>query len=437
MTAAPKPRRGPRPLPLHLMLAASRGSLALAQLPQAEPTPLVPPSAPPLAPPLALPTARTPAAWPSAWPNWNAGWPRSSCGRQEAGRIAAALAAGGHQPEQFRAAVLRRLLREDRALLRGLAAYRTHPHERRLPEPPVIWAEGGSRLLDYAPGGSGPVLLLVPSLVNRAQVLDLDEGASLLRWLAAQGLRPLLLDWGWPGPEERRFDLTAYVAGRLERALMALPGPVVLAGYCMGGLLALAAAQRRPDRVRALALLATPWDFHAESPGQARALAGLLPLLEAAMQVTGALPVEALQMLFALLDPFGVAEKFRRFARLPAASPAARRFVVLEDWLNDGVPLAAPVAREVLGGWYGANAPARGAWRLAGQVVNPAALAMPSFCAIPSRDRIVPPASAAALAAGLRQVMVHRAAAGHIGMVAGQGAEAALWRPLRDWLRQL
>ena len=44
---------------------------------------------------------------------------------------------------------------------------------------------------------------------------------------------------------------------------------------------------------------------------------------------------------------------------------AARRFVVLEDWLNDGVPLAAPVAREVLSGWYGANTPAAGAWRLA------------------------------------------------------------------------
>ena len=414
---SPPPRRGPRPLPLHLLLAASRGSLALAQLP--------------------LPNPPTPPAWPPDWPNWNAAWPRSSFGRQEAARIAAALAAGGHPPEAFRAAVLRRLLRQDRALLRGLAAYRTHPYQRRLPEAPVIWAEGGSRLLDYAPGSAGPVVLVVPSLVNRAWVLDLDEGASLLRWLAGQGLRPLLLDWGWPGPEERGFDLTAYVAGRLERALAAVPGPVVLAGYCMGGLLALAAAQRRPDKVRALALLATPWDFHAAEAPQARALAALLPVLEPAMALAGALPVEALQMLFALLDPFAIAEKFRRFARLPPESPLARRFVVLEDWLNDGVPLAAPVAREVLAGWYGGNTPARGAWRVAGQVVAPAALAMPAFCAIPARDRIVPPASAAALAAGLRQVKVHHAAAGHIGMVAGSGAEAALWRPLHDWLRQL
>jgi polyhydroxyalkanoate synthase len=421
----PPARRGPRPLPLHLMLAASRGSLALANSP---PSSLV--SLPPGTP-------AEPSAWPNGWPNWNAAWPRSSCGRQEAARIGAALAAGGHRPEAFRAAVLRRLLREDRALLRGLAAYRTHPHQRRLPEPPVIWAEGGSRLLDYAPGAAGPVVLFVPSLVNKASVLDLDEGASLLRWLAAQGVRPLLLDWGWPGPEERRFDLTAYVAGRLERALMAVPQPVVLAGYCMGGLLALAAAQRRPDRVRALALLATPWDFHAAEPAAARALAALLPVLEPAMGLLDALPVEALQLLFAVLDPFAIAEKFRRFSRLPMDGPAARRFVVLEDWLNDGVPLAAPVAREVLAGWYGGNTPGRGAWRLAGQPVNPAALAMPAFCAIPARDRIVPPASAEALAAALPAAQVHRAAAGHIGMVVGSGAEAALWRPLKEWLHSL
>jgi hypothetical protein len=33
--------------------------------------------------------------------------------------------------------------------------------------------------------------------------------------------------------------------------------------------------------------------------------------------------------------------------------------------------------------------------------------------------------------------VVHAAAAGHIGMAAGSGAEAALWRPLLSWLRRL
>jgi poly(3-hydroxyalkanoate) synthetase len=352
-------------------------------------------------------------------------------------RIAAALAAANQPAEAFRAAILRRLLRADRALLAGIAAYRRHPYSRTLPDPPAIWAEGDTRLLDY--GGTGPVLLFVPSLINRAQVLDLAEGRSMLRFLAGQGTRPLLLDWGWPGAAERGFTLTDYIAGRLERALMAAPGPVVLVGYCMGGLLALAAALRRPDRVRALALLATPWDFHTgpEETIRARTAAALLPGLEPLMQASGTLPVDAIQTLFAGLDPFGIPQKFRAFARLDPASDRARNFVALEDWLNDGVPLAAPVAREALGGWYGANTPARGAWRVAGAAVDPSALAMRAFCAVPARDRIVPPASAEALAARLHQGRIHVAAGGHIGMAAGSGAEAALWRPLLAWLRDL
>lgn len=419
----PKLRRGPRPLALHLMLAASRGMAALAMQP-GQMIPSVP-----------------------SWPSSNAGWRPSRAGQAESQRIAAALAAGSHRPEAFRAAVLRRLLTTDRALLAGIAAYRRHPFVRDLPDPPAIWTEGSARLLDYGTRGSGGprgrLVLFVPSLINRAQVLDLTAERSLLRFLAGQGVRPLLLDWGWPGEAERGFTLTDTIAGRLERAIAAAPGPVVLVGYCMGGLLALAAALRQPVSgrrgVTALGLLATPWDFHADAATRtgAESLAALLPGLEPAMQATGTLPVDAIQALFAGLDPFAVAQKYRAFARLDPASERARSFVALEDWLNDGVPLAAPVAREAIGGWYGFNTPGRLAWRVAGQVVDPRAWDRPSFVAVPARDRIVPPASARALAALLRHATVHDAPSGHIGMVAGQGAQAALWQPLLAWLRGL
>jgi polyhydroxyalkanoate synthase len=324
----------------------------------------------------------------------------------------------------------------DPVLLAGIAAYRKHPWQRTLPDPPCLWSEGDSRLLDYGEAGSvGPAVLFVPSLVNRAYVLDLAPERSMLRWLASNGVRPMLLDWGWPGPLERRFTLTDYIAGRLARAVAALDGPVVLAGFCMGGLLAVAAAQRAPELVRGLVLLATPWDFHAVPP--TRPASDLMESLEPAMRATGTVPIDALQALFALQDADGVAAKYRSFARQDPGSERARMFVALEDWLADGVPLAAPVAREVFAGWYGDNTPGNGTWRVGGEIVDPASLRIPSFVAVPHRDRIVPPESARPLAALIPGSVVLDPQAGHVGMVAGSRAETELWSPLLGWLRKL
>lgn len=371
----------------------------------------------------------------SGWRNWSAG-DSAALRAEQAAAIAAALA--GHE-SAFGEAVLIEAMRQDRDLIAGIAAYRRHPWRRTLVDPPEIWREGGSRILDYgAPGdGAARTALFVPSLVNRAYVLDLAPGRSMLRWMAAHGLRPLLLDWGWPEETERRFTLTDYIAGRLERALVAAArgGPVVLVGYCMGGLLALAAAQRRPELVAGLALLATPWDFHSQDPEQAAYLARLLPLLEPAMAVGQALPIDALQLMFTLLDPYGVANKYRAFARLDPAGERARMFVALEDWLNDGVPLAAPVARETLAGWYGANTTARRVWMVAGLPVDPAVIDLPALVAVPARDLIVPPESARALAEMLPRATLCEPAAGHVGMVAGANAATALWDPLSAWMR--
>lgn len=404
----PLMRRGPRPLLLHLTLAMLRSTVSRAMSPL-----------------------------------WNADWSNLSGVNQRVEAILQSIQRSvrdGSQENDFPAAIIAETVRQDAALIAGIAAYRRHPYQRRLPDPPTIWSEGNSRLLDYGADTGQPVLF-VPSLVNRAYVLDLQEGHSMLRWLAGQGMRPLLLDWGWPGEAERRFTLTDYVAGRLERALTAAAEHTsrrtVLAGYCMGGTLTVAAAQRRPDLIAGLVLLATPWDFHAPDPERAIQAAETLPLLEPALAFSQSLPVDALQSLFAMLDPWSVADKYRGFARLAPDSARARLFVALEDWLNDGVPLAAEVARACLRDWYGANAPARGAWRIAGLPVDPRQIAAPTFIAIPGRDRIVPPESASPLGALIPRSTVHQPAAGHIGMAAGARAETGLWRPLLTWLQSI
>jgi polyhydroxyalkanoate synthase len=330
----------------------------------------------------------------------------------------------------------------------GVLAYRQHAVHRSLENPPAVWSEGNTRLLDYgathraARARGARAVLVVPSLINRWEVLDLTAEKSLLRGMAAQGLRPYLVDWGSLNDEERRFDTTAYVA-RLERALAFLAkrarrAPAVM-GYCMGGTLTVALAARRPRRVAGLALLAAPWDFHADRTGHAF-LVSSGPLLAQVADRLGELPVDILQTLFWSLDPWLAMKKFGRFLGMDQEGPAAREFVLLEDWLNDGAPLAGPVARECLVGWYGDNVPGSGKWVVGGRRIVPSRIKVPSLVMIPSGDRIVPPLSAAALTdpkRGLKNATRLDVPLGHIGMVVSGRARDLCWTPLIDWLRDI
>ncbi len=403
------PRNGPRPLAMHLMAA---GAISASSL--------------------------------SAWPLLRNGWMPLSGNLAEAGRaLQKDLAAAN--PETFSAALTDELLQRHDAFLAGIETYRAHPYRRTIEDPPALWERGPAKLLDYGvtnpSGADGTPLLVVPSMINRGYILDLTAENSFLRFLAGLGFRPLLVDWGTPDEAWLARDLSDILStdlvDMLETATETAGGmPVPVIGYCMGGTMATALATLSPGRISALVLLASPWDFHAGDGGPPPFVAAGGSALENVLSALGCLPVDVLQMLFLSIDVAQSWEKFRRFGAARLDPQSTEMFVALEDWLNDGVALGAPVARECLFDWYGGNLPMRGGWRVAGQPVRPAQIDIPALAVVPSQDRIVPPASAAALAAALPRCQTLSPSAGHIGMMVGGRALTKLWQPMADWLRE-
>lgn len=313
---------------------------------------------------------------------------------------------------------------DDRArladVLAGLRRYQDAPVTVGRAARPVVGRVGGVMLRDF--GGAGPLVVMVPSLINPPTVLDLAAGNSLLDGLAAHGLRVLAIDWG---PTEA-LDLAALVTERLVPLVAGVGEPAALAGYCLGGTLAVAAAALLGPQVTRLALLATPWHFSAYHGALADWWASAGPL---AAQL-GVLPIELLQPAFWSLDPDGLAAKYARLATAPEAGVTA--FAALEDWSNGGQPLALAAARSLAEALFRDNLPGRGAWPVGGQRIDAAAMTLPILDVIAARDRIVPAAAALTTAGpGLPLALD----AGHVGMVVGSRAPALLWDPLAAWLR--
>lgn len=313
------------------------------------------------------------------------------------------------------------------AVLAGLTAYQDAQRPVRGAEMPIVATAQRAVLRDY--GGNGPPVVFIPSLINPPIILDVAPHNSMLRWLSQHGVRPLLVDWGTPGDADRGMDIAGHVEDLLLPLIDAIGERPALAGYCLGGTMAVAAAMLR--RPLGLALIAAPWHFSAFPAAERADLAALWEAAWPGVEAMGCLPMEMLQSAFWRLDPDRTLGKFADFATVPAGSEAAQSFVAIEDWANGGAPLTLGAGRDLFEGFFGADRPGRGEWRVGGAPVDPAALDCPIRNIVSTTDRIVP--EVAATTAGERVAL----GTGHVGMVVGRRAQTTLWHPLLVWLSQL
>jgi polyhydroxyalkanoate synthase len=307
-----------------------------------------------------------------------------------------------------------------RDALHGLKMYEHMPRREPAPIKPEVARVGDATLRDH--GGNGAPAVLVPSLINPPRILDLDEQASLTDAMTRMGRRVLLLDWG---TAEERKDLS--VAGHIETLLLPLlrgiSEPVALIGYCLGGTMAIAAANLVP--VERVATLAAPWNFALYPDASRATLQDMWRHSKGAARQLGALPMEVLQAAFWSLDPARTVAKFAEFGRLDPAGPEARRFIELEEWANEGEPLPYRAAKELIEELFGEDLPGSGRWLVGGKDVTDE-LSVPALHLTADHDRIAPASTApAGRAIGI--------ASGHVGMIVGS-ARAQLQLELSRFL---
>lgn len=326
-------------------------------------------------------------------------------------------------------------------MLQGIQKYQTYEGTIAVPPLTPVWQAGQARLLRLVeqPDHQHKIpVILIPSLVNRAGVLNLTHDRSMMRYFAQQGLTPLLLDWGESCADEGQATCEGLITQRLLAAAQATQDlygtkPHAL-GYCMGGTLLAAALALAPDRFASATFLAAPWDFHAG----ARALQKRVEFWGAAamqsLKEKGYLDQTWLQTLFASLDPLLTRNKFMKFAAMEEGSAEAQLFVAIEDWLNDGADLPQDIASLCIQGWFFDNQPAQKKWQLGGQIIDPSNIETPCLVVASQQDRLVEYDCAMALAQQLPNVQHISPSCGHIGMIAGRKAVQDVWQPIAAFI---
>lgn len=312
--------------------------------------------------------------------------------------------------------------------LRGLRRYQQVERPSLVRPHSVHATQGSGRLLHLGEesGAERQAVVLVPSLVNSHMILDLSDGMSLARHLAAAGFDPWLVDWGEPAPEDAALDLAGHVEHRLVPLIRSIGRPASLVGYCLGGTLVLGAAGM-VDPV-SVATIAAPWHFDRYPAGERKRIADLWRQSQPLCERLGYVPMEVLQNGFWSLDPVRTVRKYAAFADMEPGSEAERAFLAVEDWANEGAPLSYAAGRDLFEQLYGGNATGEGRWTVAGREVRPESLRCPTLAIRSTTDRIVPADAAPPLSTRRDSPL------GHVGMVVSRKAPEQIWQFLSDWL---
>ena len=317
--------------------------------------------------------------------------------------------------------------------LQGLSRYRTTPggHDEVTTATVGQW---GRVTLQHL-GGAGEAVLLVPSMINKAYIFDLLPQCSFAQHLVQQGYAVYLLDWGTPDSQTSvTMDSGVETIAAAIAQLHSQGRPPHVVGYCMGGLMAVAAVLKVQDKAKSLACLAMPWDFTRTTlHGWCLMNQGwVVPNIQALPLI----PIDILQTLFATLQPMTAIERLMAFATEDDPQQL-ERLAAIEDWLADGIPLERDIALHAFTDWYVANAPYQGCWQVAGQTVKAEELKLPVFVLAPDRDVIVPKPSALAFVEQVPQARVLEVPAGHIGIMVGRRAPESFFAPFSEWLKTI
>ncbi len=333
-------------------------------------------------------------------------------------------------------------------MMRGIKKYQAHEYvPENLPKE-EIWRDGGVSIKRPIIDDSDRVkqhrsypLLLIPSLINKANILDISKEKSMLRWFCSQGIETYLLDWGSlnnNGDTDILMDdiIKTKLSGAIRHVSKISDKKIDVLGYCMGGTLLICGYDFASEHIRRMILLSAPLDFNAKEYGFARNVRMLSPYILPVVKEKGFLPAQWIQAAFATLDPEGAARKFVKFASMGHETMEEKLFITVEDWLNDGVDIPENIAHHCIQEWFVNNKIINGEYFVSDKKININNINSKTLIVASKNDKIVPLESAVNMhkRAEFKNFKVIELNCGHIALIVGSRVHKDVLCPVLNWL---
>jgi polyhydroxyalkanoate synthase len=284
-------------------------------------------------------------------------------------------------------------------------------------------------------------LLFVMAPTNKAYVLDLAPGQSLIEFLLLRGYDIYLIDWNTPANDERDLKIENYVLDFIPDCIRRVQQDsgeqdVTLIGYCAGGMLSSIYQSLHPDGpVKNLVCFTTPVDF--SKMDLFRSLSSEQSFdVDRFVEKVGIVPADVVVAGFDVLRPASrIAGQIRLWDNL-WNDKFVKGYRMMERWGNETLPLPGGYFRQTTKELLRKNALYEGTLEIGGRRVELEKITVPLLHVIAQYDHIVPPDCARPLVerAGSPDKEEVVLPGGHVSIAAGPNAIKRMWPKLDSWL---
>jgi polyhydroxyalkanoate synthase len=313
----------------------------------------------------------------------------------------------------------------------------------------LVWSLNKAKLYRYVPVVPAEQrhrvpLLLIFALMNRPYILDLRPGNSFVEFLVSKGFDVYLLDWGSPGPEDKNLKFDDYCLEYMPRAIRKIKAisnveEVSVLGWCIGAILTTIYAALRPDDgLRNLILLTAPLDFsNKEQLTFGRWTDEKYFDVDKVLALYGNMPAEMIDYGAKALKP--VENYVGNYVKLwdNVDNPqAVESWHAMNTWVRDNIPMAGGAFRQLIVDLYRNDRLMRNELMIRGERVDLGKLRANLLTVIASGDHITPPCQSEPLLGKVssRDKEAYHVRGGHIGIMAGSGAQKHTWPHIEQWL---
>jgi len=306
----------------------------------------------------------------------------------------------------------------------------------------LVWQQDMVKMFHYRrdtpPKCATPVLVSF-AMLNRQDVLDLQQDRSLMKKLIDEGLDVYIMDWGYPTKADRYITMEDYIDGYMNDAIDFIRrthkvNKIHKMGICQAGTYSMMYAALYPEKLKTLTTYVAPFDFST----QACILYKWAKYIDvdAMVDTLGIIPGEMIDSSFGMLKPSMNISKYLGIMDSLDDKNKMLNFLRMEHWKSDLPAITGEMYRKYIKDLFRDNKLIKGTMELGGRRIDLKKVTMPFLNVYATEDNIIPNESTRTIMPylGSTDKKEYPFPGGHIGVFVGGKSQKELAPAVAKWV---